>query len=104
MKTFLLTVLFAWSTPVWDATTEPLAGVVCATLEEASVIASVQVGYSLQSTIENRTNCLFMAFEGERVAESDVFGIGNQLYTFVTIEVDGGRVYLLEEVGEGYLA
>lgn len=104
MKHLVLALALATGGPAWrENTTERLSGFVCPTESAVERVSSVQIGYSLLSTLES-ANCLFMVFEGTRVSESPVFGVGNTLYAFSTINVEGHRVYLLEERGDGFLA
>ena len=103
MKALLLAVAL-WSIQWQENQTEMYAGLTCATRHEVETIASISQRYSFASTVERRTNCLFMAFNGVKTGESDAFSIGGTLFSFYTIRVEGGQVYVLQELGEGWTA
>lgn len=102
MKALLLSLLLGGSS-AWQESQEQFTGHVCPTVEAANRVATIGVGYALRSTLQ-AANCQFMVLEGRRLAESDVFGIGGTLYTFITIESDDHTLYLLQEEGDGYIA
>lgn len=105
MKTFavVLALMLAGDAP-WQERLETFAGLTCPTLQDANTVANVAQSYNFASTVERKTRCLFVAFNGERTGESEVFGIGDTLYRFLTVSTEGYTVYVLEEVGPGYLA
>lgn len=102
MKALLLALALQGSAP-WQNETQIYASLVCPTAHDANAIASVAQSYSFASTVE-RTHCLFMAFQGEWVRDTQPFGIGNTLYVFQVVRVEGYEVYVLKEIGEGYIS
>lgn len=103
MKHLILALaLLVGGEPNWHERTEPLVGFVCPSAHSAERVASIGVGYALRSTLES-ANCVFMAFNGTRVGESADFNIGDTIFSFSTVRVDGGTVYLLNNKGQGYI-
>jgi len=101
MKALLLALALFGDAPIWEGSF--IAGLTCPTLRDANVVANVAQSYSLASTVETRTRCLFMAFTGTKTGETEVFGIGDTLYRFQLVTSDGWTFYVLEEVGKGYV-
>lgn len=101
-KALLLSLALTGSTQ-WQGRTEPLMGFVCPSAHSAERVASIGVGYVLMSTLE-RSNCIFLAFNGTVQSESVDFGIGDHIFSFLMVDVEGHTVYLLNDKGEGFVA
>lgn len=104
MKALLLALALFGDTPWQENGTEMYAGLTCATRREAEVIASNPLRYTFADTVSQRTRCLFMAFNGRKVGETDAFNIGDHIFSFQLIEAEGYTFYVLEDEGEGWVA
>lgn len=103
MKHLLLALALLSGDTQWQGKTEQFAGITCPTAQDAERIANVQQAYNLASTVE-MTHCLFVAFNGRRIGESEDFSIGGTLYSFLVIDYEGYTVYVLQEKGQGWTA
>lgn len=82
---------------------ETFAGLTCPTLHDAQVVASVPQRYMFADTVERRTRCAFVLFNGTKVGETEVFGVGGTLYRFSIVLSDSYTLYVMQEDGEGYV-
>ena len=101
-KALILSLFLTGSVP-WEERTELFAGITCPSSSDAERIANTYQTYNLASNL-SETRCLFVAFQGTKLGETDVFGIGNTLYRFEIVDYEGYTVYVLENLGEGYVA
>lgn len=104
MKLLVAISLFFLGASQCHAATEQFAGITCPTLGDAQTVSQVAQSYSLTSTIEMRTHCLFMVFEGEKVGETADFSIGSELHSFLIVRHEGYTLYVLTDKGNGYSA
>lgn len=104
---FAVTALFV-TIAVGHPETQPLptfSGIVCPTRADAEQVARVSARYDAVPNMERRTHCtVIIDFHGREVGETRDFNIGNHIYSFRIINVDGYDVYLLNDKGEGWVA
>lgn len=102
MKAILLALALQGST-AWDANQEIFAGITCPTRASAERVANIHQTYMVGDTLET-SRCLFVVFQGTRLAETNDFSIGGTLYNFTVVNYEGYTVYVLNNNGPGYVA
>lgn len=103
MKPLVLSIALLAGGDSWpEKGIETFAGLTCATRQEADTIAASPIRYNFSATVE-RTRCTVLAFPGRLVGETGDFNIGNHLFTFRIVEVDGQTLYVLTDKGEGWV-
>lgn len=103
MKYILFAMFLLGSDVAWEKQ-EVFGGLTCPTLRDANVVASIPVRYMFADTVLQQTRCTPLVFNGRRIRELDDFSIGGTLFSFTEVEVEGWRLYVLNEKGEGWVA
>ena len=104
MKALFLSLALLTGDTSWpEKGTEMFVGLTCASLREAEIIAATPLRYNLANTVEERTHCIILAFNGRRVGESADFNIGDHIFSFLMVEADGHTFYVLQDKGEGWV-
>lgn len=99
----LIPALLLGVAPCQERTETLLVGLMCPTIEGAHIVANTPVSYMFAEHVE-RAGCMIVATSGRVVAESPPFGIGNELFSFETIQTPDGPLYRLKSLGPGHLA
>ncbi len=97
MKSLLLALFLTSAVPE----KELFVGLYCPDLESAQRVASIGVSYAL-GLVATRAGCVIDIAEGYRTQETRPFQIGTERFTFIEVQTDSGKRWVLNPLGEGY--